>query len=593
MKKYTLDGVDAVIYSPVCARCKRFTGTRPGERTCEAYPDGIPPEIWLGDDPHTTPHEGDGGKQFVPRPGAIGKPPERKPGRGWQSPDEEPESRFVDDMQVIQREEGSDDDVRKAERVYLEPGEKPPAGVQVKTGPRGGRYYISGGGRPGGSRAEGDRAGGDRPGGSSRQEDRLTPLKAPPPPTPPPHPEGIPWLDPVKDNPYPPDTVEAHEWIRKNEDRFAVCPYDKKEASVLRSLWLDKHPDRIRYNLDLEQWQAWRQVEKEIVEVGIPRDHTWATKERKSKGEMAPTVREWERFHNRPEEEIRKLKAEGVPVPYEFDPDYSEDEKKSIYYYTGVGYRPIKIMLRDEKSLDEKQLQEKRDLTQAEKRDVYNVIKRIEAAIDRERVPVDDDIFHGIRHLREMGGPIDPDSLRPGDVLQDSSFTSWSLDPWVSYEFTGHRWKVRDPPEGARQYPIVLRIKNPKGLPGIYVGGDEREIILKDRARYRVLAVDDVGVDPRVGWDRYWRENPAGPEIHWKVITVEQIPETHDDDTVQKGERIYVTPEHPAPPGVKLYRGPHGGVFYFGKREEARAEGMLAPKPRPGTGTEAEAEIEI
>ncbi|MFA7121671.1 MAG: phage portal protein, partial [Bacilli bacterium] len=34
-----------------------------------------------------------------------------------------------------------DEDVQKAGRVYLRPGEKPPKGVQVKTGPRGGKFY--------------------------------------------------------------------------------------------------------------------------------------------------------------------------------------------------------------------------------------------------------------------------------------------------------------------------------------------------------------------------------------------------------------------------------------------------------------------
>ncbi len=118
----SLDGIDSVIYSSVCNRCTWFTGTQPGDRSCEAFPDGtIPDEIWLGHNDHTEPYKGDGGIRFTPNPRVIAS------------------RRDID--------EDDDDGIEKAAgggvRVYLKPGESAPSGVQVRTGPRGGKYYLS------------------------------------------------------------------------------------------------------------------------------------------------------------------------------------------------------------------------------------------------------------------------------------------------------------------------------------------------------------------------------------------------------------------------------------------------------------------
>ena len=48
---------------PVCVDCKHL---HPKGTTCEAFPDGIPDEIYLYGDKHTKPFDGDSGIRFEP-----------------------------------------------------------------------------------------------------------------------------------------------------------------------------------------------------------------------------------------------------------------------------------------------------------------------------------------------------------------------------------------------------------------------------------------------------------------------------------------------------------------------------------------------
>ena len=55
-------------YSPVCLLCRHFDPApwlKNLDLRCKAFPnEGIPLEIWNGDNPHTEPHKGDHGVQF-------------------------------------------------------------------------------------------------------------------------------------------------------------------------------------------------------------------------------------------------------------------------------------------------------------------------------------------------------------------------------------------------------------------------------------------------------------------------------------------------------------------------------------------------
>lgn len=59
------------LYSVVCNTCARF---RSGKvKTCEAFPEGIPYQIWSGASDHKEPVVGDNGLQYVPITQATGE----------------------------------------------------------------------------------------------------------------------------------------------------------------------------------------------------------------------------------------------------------------------------------------------------------------------------------------------------------------------------------------------------------------------------------------------------------------------------------------------------------------------------------------
>ncbi len=52
------------VVSRVCSFCLHFNDKNPIERRCEAFPEGIPLEIWRGENDHTKPFPNDNGIRF-------------------------------------------------------------------------------------------------------------------------------------------------------------------------------------------------------------------------------------------------------------------------------------------------------------------------------------------------------------------------------------------------------------------------------------------------------------------------------------------------------------------------------------------------
>ena len=52
------------MFSEICSRCVHYEWS--SARRCDAFPEGIPLPIWLGEHDHRTPYPGDHGIQFAP-----------------------------------------------------------------------------------------------------------------------------------------------------------------------------------------------------------------------------------------------------------------------------------------------------------------------------------------------------------------------------------------------------------------------------------------------------------------------------------------------------------------------------------------------
>jgi hypothetical protein len=55
------------VRTAVCHECRHFNAKSP-KMVCAAFPAGIPGDIAVGEDDHSSPYPGDHGIQFEPRP---------------------------------------------------------------------------------------------------------------------------------------------------------------------------------------------------------------------------------------------------------------------------------------------------------------------------------------------------------------------------------------------------------------------------------------------------------------------------------------------------------------------------------------------
>ncbi|MFA5137429.1 MAG: hypothetical protein WC489_08630, partial [Patescibacteria group bacterium] len=207
-------------------------------------------------------------------------------------------------------------------------------------------------------------------------------------------------------------------------------------------------------------------------------------------------------------------------APYSQISDFPLGPKRAIDDYCRQGFNYIKAVLRQ----SGRYWDGDRKIQPGTATEAQRFVELIDEAIVENEIETEIPILHGVGSLKSMG--IEDDStLGPGSVLVDRSYTSWSLDPWTSYDFTSrgsyaHGKVPHESPGNPNGYPVVLCIVNPKGISAIYAGGSEYEYILPHGMRFVVKKIEDVKVSPNARWNPYVSHN-AFKNDTWHVITVE------------------------------------------------------------------------
>lgn len=143
----------------------------------------------------------------------------------------------------------------------------------------------------------------------------------------------------------------------------------------------------------------------------------------------------------------------------------------AVDHYAGLGFSDINNRLRGEK------VSSVADTTKIDK-----TVRVLDKVIDQNEIPTDVEVFRGIKLVdQENFEPIPGLEFKPGQVIEDKSFSSTSTTSILARRFAGRA------DEGA-----VMMINLPKGTKAIFRDSSESEIILKRNQKIRVDSVSKM-----------------------------------------------------------------------------------------------------
>jgi len=277
---------------------------------------------------------------------------------------------------------------------------------------------------------------------------------------------------------------------------------------------------------------------------------TWANPVRNEDGKIVDNVtamvedylmdigkNDYRTYQNNPDEHTDLVGKIDIPAN-RYGPACSDPrvmaQTEAVGYYCGTGFNEMKGLLRGRGRYYQVMTGEKKPgeegapyVERSERGKALHHIANLDSLIRGNTLIEDREIFHGFANVEAFDRT---EGIKVGDTISDRNYTSWSDDNWVSYDFTAAgnyahgkiEAKSTWNPEGL---PLVLHIKNAKGLHGVFSDGRERETVLPHGMHYNVTRIDDMDVSPYNGYNddptRFALDNSIKKK--WRVITVEPV----------------------------------------------------------------------